>query len=173
MRRLCAFIFLCFAVGGLGAEESAAPRKPALVLDTNLAYLALGAISSRADNLFLILPLELRLPLNERFGLVPSLTFLYFGKGSGFSGGAMLVGECGLSFNPGAGGPRGWCLELAPGLAYAFDSRRAGLLLSGGGGYQWLLGKGLFLGLFAGARYVYMEGSLFLPDLRLRLGFAL
>lgn len=144
-----------------------------MVVDTNLAYLTLGALSSGPGNLFLILPLEARLPMEGRLGLVPSLTFLYFGKGPGLLGGAMLLGECGISWSLGASGPSGWSLELSPGVAYALDSRLAGLLLSGGGGYQWLLGKGLFVGLFAGARYVYMEGSLFLPDLKLRLGFAL
>ena len=173
MKRLYAFLFLCLLTCGLRAEGGLAPGKTRVVVDTNLAYLALGALSSGADNLFLVLPLELRLPMDERLVLVPSLTFLYFGKGSGLSGGAMFLGECGISWNPGASGPRGWSIEVSPGLAYAFDSRLAGLLLSGGGGYHWLLEKGLFLGLFAGARYVYMEGSLFLPDLKLRLGFAL
>jgi hypothetical protein len=173
MKRLCASFFLCLLACGLRAEGALAPKKPKMVVDTNLAYMALGALSTSADNLFLILPLELRLPTAAGFGLVPSLTFLYFGKGSGLSGGAMLLGECGVSWYPEAWGSSGWCFELSPGIAYAFDSRHAGLVVSGAVGYQWLLVKGLFLGLAAGARYVYMEGSLFLPDLKLRLGFAL
>jgi len=173
MRRLYALIFLCFVAGGLCAEESGYPRRPRLIVDTNLAYLALSALSTNADNLFLILPLEAQLPMNARFGLIPSLTFIYFGKAGSLSGGAMLLGECGISYRPEALGSCGWCFELSPGIAYAFDSRLAGLVVSGGIGYQWLLGKGLFLGLSGGGKYIYMEGTLLMPDLKLRLGLAL
>ena len=173
MRRTLAFIFLCFVACGLCAEESGGSRKPRLIIDTNLAYLSLGALSTNADNLFLIVPLEAQLPINAWLSLLPSLTFISFGKASRLSGGAMLLGECGISYHPEALGSSGWCFELSPGIAYAFDSRLAGLVVSGEGGYQWLLGKSLFLGLSGGGKYIYLDGTLLMPDLKLRLGFAL
>ena len=89
MRRAYAFIFLCLVACGLCAEESGGPRKPRLIVGTNLAYLSLSALSTNADSIFLIVPLEAQLPMNARFSLLPSLTFIYFSKASSLSGGAM------------------------------------------------------------------------------------
>ena len=41
------------------------------------------------------------------------------------------------------------------------------------GGYQWILNKGLVLGVMLGGRYIYIDGTMVIPDLALNLGWKL
>jgi hypothetical protein len=155
---------IAIALGLLATGAQAA--EPSFAIASNAAYLGLSAISTNANNVFLVVPLETQIKLSDYLSLNPSLTFVYYGS-------TLLLGECALAFHPEGRGLSGWNLALSPGLAYAFDSRLVGLVVSAEGGYQWVLGRGLLLGLGGGAKFIWINGQLWLPDLKLRLGYCL
>jgi hypothetical protein len=84
----------------------------------------------------------------------------------------MVLFDLGASFHFGAG-LQGWVIGLTPGVFYSFDSRLAGFSASIKSGYQWVLEKGLVLGVMLGGRYIYLDGTLVIPDLALNLGWRL
>lgn len=165
-------VLLIVSLSAIGAfaEDTTASRK--VVLETNLAYLGLSAFSTNGSNMFLVIPLEAQVMISDRISVNPSLTFLYFGNSGGISDGSMLLGECGIGYHSGREVLCGWSAGISPGLAYAFDSKLFAFVLSGELGYQWILGKGLFLGLSGGGKYIWMNGNLVIPDLKLRIGYA-
>lgn len=164
--------FILFLAGGLSfADETSAP--PNLAICTNLAYLALSAVSSSPSNAFVIVPIEIQVGLGPNFSLNPAVTIIYFSSARSAYSGVLAVAECGLAFYPAGNSRSGWNVALSPGVAYAFDTRSAGLVVSGEGGWRWLFARHWLCGISLGARYVRMDGDLFLPDVKLRLGWLL
>lgn len=151
------------------ADDKAAPR---VSLYTNLAYLGLTALSLGGSSMFFVLPVEAQLGVSGRLSLNPSMTAIIFGNASDSYGGLMGVAECGLYFHSRGPSSSGWKLGFVPGLAYAFDNGLTGLSVGAAAGYQWALGR-WYLGALAGAREVFMDGSIFIPDLKLQLGLTL
>jgi len=172
MRRAFAVVVALLIWAPLFAEESGVESRRHWVVSTNLAYLTLSAISTKPTNTFLVLPLESQISLCPRLSVNPALTFLYYHNVADLAPGAMLLGECGIGFHPGLRGLQGWSIALAPGFAYSIDSHLVGIVVSAEAGFQWILGRGLFLGLLGGGRFVHMDGTLVMPDLKFRLGWA-
>lgn len=172
MKRKAMSLLLLFAAIGIRAEEIAATRDATLAFSTNLAYLTLSAVSTNPRNALIILPAEAQIAITERLSLRPALTFVYSGNSETESPSALLLAECGISFAPWRTGLHGWHLGVSPGIGYAFDSRKVAAVASVEGGYQWRLRQGLFLGVAGGGKYVWQNGSLVMPDLKVRIGWA-
>jgi len=141
-------------------------------VETNVAYLALSALSTSPKNTFLVLPLKSQIMVTEKISIDPSLLFVYNKNAANEEENFMVLFELGASFHFNDG-LEGWTMGLSPGVFYAFDSRLVGFAAAIKGGYQWVLGKGLVLGLMLGGRYIYIDGTLVLPDLALDLGWKL
>ena len=161
---------MSFATVGPFAEDVAHP--PKVALGTNLAYWGLSAISTNGSNIFLVVPLEAQVMIGGTLSVNPGLTFLYYSNSTNKYGGSLILGECGVGYHFGKRSLSGWSLGLSPGLAYSFDSKLFGFVLSAEAGYQWIVGRGLFLGLSSGGKYIWMDGSMIMPDLKLRIGYA-
>jgi len=65
----------------------------------------------------------------------------------------------------------GFTVGLLPGFIYSFDSKRPGFSFSVNSGYQWIIGKGLVVGTLIGGRYIYIDGTLIIPDLSCNIGW--
>lgn len=146
--------------------------KPGVALYSNLAYLALTALSAGGSSMFLVLPAEGQIGVSPRLSVNPAVTAIVFGSESTEYGGLMALGECGFYYHTRGPTKSGWKIGLVPGLAYAFDNSLAGFSAGAAAGYQWVLGR-WYLGALAGAREVFMDGSIFIPDLKLLVGVAL
>lgn len=163
------------SLGAQSAEPSPADGAPSFSLSTNLAYFVFSAFMMNENSFFAVLPLEAEIGLTRSLALRPELGLLVYKEPEIASPSVTYVLDCGLAWYPQNQRPRAWYLAAGPGLGYVSDSGFWLFLLSAEGGYQWLLGKGLLLGAGAGIRYVIMmdgSGSMPLPDLRLRLGWA-
>jgi hypothetical protein len=161
-----------FLAGGLSfADEAVA--SPNLAICTNLAYLALSAVSTSPSNAFVIVPVEVQAGIGGSFTLNPAATVIYFSSARSTYSGVLAVAECGFAFYPAGNSRSGWNVALSPGIAYAFDSGSAGFVLSAEGGWRWLFAPHWLCEISLGARYVRMDGNLFLPDVKLRLGWRL
>jgi hypothetical protein len=151
-------------------------RSGSVCVGTNLAYLALSALSINANSAMVVLPLDVQVALSEGLTLQPEAVLIHNWRSSGATWDT-IVGQCGLAWHPEGLGLRGWYLGAGLGLAYATDSRSVLLLVNADGGYQWILGQGLFVGLGGGGRLMISlapgGGYLPMPDLKLRLGWAL
>jgi hypothetical protein len=168
-KNILVLLMMSFATVGPFAEDVAQP--PKVALGTNLAYWGLSAISTNGSNIFLVVPLEAQVMIGGALSVNPGLTFLYYGNSTNKYGGALILGECGLGYHFGKKGLSGWSAALSPGLAYSFDSKLFGFVLSAEAGYQWIVGEGLFLGLSGGGKYIWMDGYMVMPDLKLRIGY--
>jgi hypothetical protein len=169
-KSILVLLIMSFVATGLFAEDAA--HHPKVALGTNLAYWGLSAISTNSSSIFLVVPLEAQVMIGEALSLNPGLTFLYYGNSTNKYGGSLILGECGVGYHFGKRSLSGWSVALSPGLAYSFDSKLFGLVLSGEAGYQWTIGRGLFLGLSGGGKYIWMDGYMIMPDLKLRIGYA-
>ncbi len=169
-KNILVLLMMSFATVGPFAEDVAHP--PKVALGTNLAYWGLSAISTNGSNIFLVVPLEAQVMIGGTLSVNPGLTFLYYGNSTNKYGGSLILGECGVGYHFGKRSLSGWSLGLSPGLAYSFDSKLFGFVLSAEAGYQWIVGRGLFLGLSSGGKYIWMDGSMIMPDLKLRIGYA-
>ena len=138
--------------------------------ETNLAYIALSAVSINQNNIFLVSPLYLQLKIFDYISLNPTLVHIYNNNNKTDTISSMVLFEFGVAFHP-KNTIQGWNFGLHPGLVYSFDSNIAGLSILLNGGYKWLIGKNLILGALAGVRYVYIEGHLIIPDLALKIGY--
>jgi hypothetical protein len=170
MKRSAILFIMCLStIGELSAEDVADSKKAAIT--TNLAYLTLSAVSTNSNNIFLIVPLEAQIMVGNRISVNPSLTFLYFGNPQNNYDGALILGECGVGYHSEKENLYGWSAGISPGLAYAFDAKLFGFVLSAEAGYQWALGNGLLLGVSGGGKYIWMDGDMVIPDLKLRIGY--
>lgn len=147
-------------------------HRPGAAIYANLAYFALTALSAGGANTFLVIPAEAQLGVAPRLSVNPALTAIVFGSPSTLTGSFMALAECGLYYHSRGPSESGWKLGLVPGLAYAFDNGLTGFSAGAAAGYQWRLGR-WYLGALAGAREVFMDGSIFIPDLKLLAGVAL
>lgn len=148
------------------------PFSPSIVLTTNAAYLGLSAISINGSNTLLILPMEAQVAVHRSFSINPSLTFLYFNNTNYSNNGFLILTECGIGYHPEGEKLNGWSLGLSPGIAYAFDAKLAGFVVSVEAGYQKIFGRGFVLGISGGGKYIWMDGDMVIPDLKLRIGYA-
>lgn len=172
MKRNIFIISLMMGLITIGASADDRIDSKKVIIQTNLAYLGLSAISTNGSNIFLVIPLEAQVRISAMFSINPALTFLYFGNSTNQYSGSLILGECGIGYHSGKDTMCGWSAGISPGLTYAFDSKLFGFVLSGEVGYQWVLGKGLLLGLAGGGKYIWMDGDMVIPDLKLRIGYA-
>ncbi|HPE88977.1 MAG TPA: hypothetical protein P5298_01705 [Spirochaetia bacterium] len=141
-------------------------------IETNLAYIALGAFSSAGGNVFIVAPLYSQLRVFGRFSVDLAAAYIYNSHPTLETPSAMILAEAGASYHPSAS-IGGWTFGLLPGFVYSFDSRTAGFSASLNCGYKWVIGNGLILGALTGARYVWIDGYIVLPDLAISLGYRL
>lgn len=166
---MLAIVLFCQCLYSAPAEDGF--RIEALV-ETNTAYLALSALSTNQKNVFLILPAKSQILVVEYFSVDPSLLFIYNKNATYSEENLMFLAELGASFHLG-GRLKGWTIGLSPGVFYSFDSRLTGFAAAIKGGYQWVFEKGLVLGVMLGGRYIYIDGTMLIPDLALNLGWKL
>lgn len=141
-------------------------------IETNLAYIALGAVSCTGGNVFIVAPLYSQLRVFGRFSVDLASAYIYNSHPTLATPSSMILAEAGASYHP-SGAIRGWTFGLLPGVTYSFDSRIAGFSISANCGYKWVIGNGLILGALTGARYVWIDGYIVLPDLAISLGYRL
>ncbi len=132
----------------------------------------MSALSTSPKNIFLVLPVKSQILVAKNFSIDPSLLFIYNKNAANNEENLMALFELGASLHFG-GGLKGWTIGLAPGVFYSFDAKLTGFAAAVKGGYQWVLGKGLVLGVVLGGRYIHMDGTLIIPDLALDLGWKL
>jgi hypothetical protein len=172
---IAVFFTATAALAAQTAGVNSSPSRPTLSFSTNLAYFAFSAFNSGGDNLFLLLPLEAEIGIGASFSIRPEAGLMLNRESGAPSASSTLIVNCGAAWYPQRNRPRGWYLAAAPGIGASFAAGQWLFLLSAEGGYQWLLGRGLLLGLGGGCRWVAMmdgSGSMPLPDLRLRVGWA-
>jgi hypothetical protein len=170
MKKYLLFLAI-LAAAPLGAQDG---REESVEISTNAAYLILSAVTVRTTGAMIVLPLECQIALNRSFALHPAVVAIWTAN---FSGGAQTVtveAECAFAWRPEGKSLRGWYLSAGPGAALAMDSNHILVLANLDCGYQWLLGKGLLLGLGGGGRAIFdtSGGFLLMPDLKLRIGYA-
>jgi len=146
-------------------------RVEALV-ETNTAYLALSALSTNPKNIFLVVPIKSQILVTENISVDPSLLFIYNKSATYSEENLMFLVELGASFHFG-GRLKGWNIVVSPGVLYSFSAQMTGFAAAISGGYQWILNKGLVLGVMLGGRYIYVDGTLIIPDLALNVGWRL
>jgi hypothetical protein len=173
MKKIVVFAFCLCALSSAFAQDG---RAGSVCVGTNLSYLALSALSINANSAMVAMPVDVQVALSDGLTLQPEAIYIHNWRRSGQASGT-IVGQCGLAWHPEGLGLKGWYLGAGLGLAYATDSRSFLLLVNADGGYQWILGQGLFLGLGGGGRLMFSlapgGGYLPMPDLKLRLGWAL
>lgn len=162
-------VFFC---SSLYSEPTSDRFRVAALVETNTAYLALSALSTSSKNIFLILPVKSQILIAEKLSVDPSLIFVYNKNSSSQEENLMALIELGASFHFG-GGLKGWTIELSPGAFYSFDSQMIGFTAALKAGYQWILNIGLVLGIMLGGRYIYIDGTMIIPDLAVDFGWML
>jgi hypothetical protein len=166
---LCLLVY--FLPGQLIAENTTEREFQGLLIETNTAYLALSALSSNSNNLFLIIPVYMQIPVTSFLSIDPSIVVIHNERVQTSYTGTMMLTELGCSYHPGNRGLYGWSVGLLPGFVCSFDTAQYGFTLSANIGYQWLFDAGLVLGLFVGGRYIYINGTLIIPDLAITAGW--
>jgi hypothetical protein len=161
---------LMICVPALGAQE--ADGRAEYTIETNLAYITLGLVSSTGGNAFYVAPLYSQLRIFGRFSVDLAATYIFSRDAVLQTPSSMILAEVGASYHPSAS-IHGWTFGLLPGFVYSFDSNMAGFSASLNCGYKWVLGDGLILGALTGLRYVWIDGYLVLPDLAISLGYRL
>jgi len=166
----CLLLTVILAAASLGAQES---RGESFEISTNAAYLILSAATVRSTGAMLVLPLECQVALNRSLALHPAAVVIWNADFTGGSQSVTVEVECALTWRPEGRGLSGWYLGVGPGVAVAMDSNHVLVLANVDCGYQWILGKGLLLGLGGGGRAIFdtSGGFLPMPDLKLRVGW--
>ena len=141
-----------------------------VLIESNLSYLLLSALSTNESNVLLVLPLYSQIACTPLVGMDVSLVFIFNENEKTTEDNAMLLMEAGVSIHPNRS-LHGWTIGVLPGLIYSFDSRTAGFSVLVNGGYQWVLGNGLVLGALVGGRYVRIDGYMVIPDIALNIGW--
>ncbi len=145
-------------------------RNHPVLVESNISYLLLSALSTNAGNVLLVLPIYSQMACTPFVSLDVSFVYIYNRNEKTIEDNSMLLTEAGISIHPGRS-LQGWTIGLLPGLVYSFDSRKAGFSVLMNGGYQWIFGNGLVLGALAGGRYVYIDGYMVIPDIALNIGW--
>ncbi len=172
MRALAMMLIASLIVCAPALQAQEADGGAEYSIETNLAYIALGAFSSTGGNVFIVAPLYSQLRVLGRFSVDLAAAYIYNSRPTLETPSSMILAEAGASYHP-SGSIRGWTFGLLPGLTYSFDSRIAGFSISANCGYKWVIGNGLILGALTGARYVWIDGYIVLPDLAISLGYRL
>jgi len=172
-RKKCVLILLALYVLSIDSfcQGKAEAPKPGVIVETNLAYWALSAISHSESNLLAIIPLYSQICLSDDLSLDASVVYIFNRNSKTANSGSMLLTEIGMSFHPFGNGLPGWTMGILPGILYSFDSNIVGLAISANAGYQWIIDERIVVGALIGGRYIYVGGTLALPDLAINVGW--
>lgn len=156
----------------LAAQEA---RNATLAFSTNLTYLAFTAITISPTRATIIFPVECQIALSDTLALHPSMGTIWSANFSGGAQSALFEVECNVAWRPEGRRLAGWYLCAGPGVAISNSSTHLIVVANAECGYQWILGKGILLGIGGGGRIVIDATAAEydpLPDLKLRLGWA-